>query len=147
MAFDQYTKDGEQGHLDAIAVYNEDDVQATQALHDWLVQQRPVDLDWRVVAVEADEEPEEIDALLDALSEFEDGTEQRLLADLLGYWLREWHAYIAPMMGILVGEPDRHLDDPNVLSALGHPQQVDTLTPKGKVAKWPSLRLSSRPSH
>ncbi len=50
-------------------------------------------------------EPADIDVLLEKLSAFEDGSEQRLLADLLGYWIREWRAFIAPIIGKLVEQP------------------------------------------
>lgn len=144
VAFDQYQKDGDLAHLHAIAAYNEDDVRATRALRDWLVDQRPSGLPWRLDVAEAEEAPE-IDLLLERLAEFDAGSEQHLLADLLGYWLREWRAYIAPIIGTLTGEPDRHLDAPDVLAGLDDPVQHDGVTSKGRPTKWPRLRLTFPP--
>lgn len=144
VAFDQYQKDGDQAHLDAIAAYNEDDVRATRALRDWLVAQRPSGLAWRGDVDKAEEAPD-VDLLLERLAAFEEESPQRLLADLLGYWLREWRAYIAPIIGTLTGESDRHLDAPDVLAGLGDPVQHDGVTSKGKLTKWPRLRLTFPP--
>ncbi len=142
VAFDLYGTDGDQSHLDAIAAYNEDDVRATLALRDWIVAHRPPGLPWRTTALDPEEEPAEIDLLLDALATFEEGSEQRLLADLLGYWIREWRAYIAPILGTLIDDPARFHDDPSVLSGLGQPEEITRLKANGSPAKWPALRLS-----
>jgi len=145
VAFEEHSRDGDQAHLDAIAAYNEDDVRATQALRDWLVAQRPVDLAWRAASVEPEEEPADVDELIEALAAFEDDTVERLLADLLGYWLREWRAFIAPKIGHLSAGADEQLDNPAVLAGLGHGEEVDRLTPTGRPAKWPGLRMAFPP--
>lgn len=141
VAYDRYTHDGDQTHLDSIALYNEDDVRATRALRDWLVDQRPDDLEWRTTTSDVEEEPAEIDELLEALSVFDEGSVEQLLADLLGYWIREWRAYIAPVIGTLTNDTDRHLDNLDVLGGLGNPEEIPLLTPTGRAAKWPGLRL------
>lgn len=145
VAYEQYCEDADRVHLDAIATYNDDDVRATRALRDWLVEHRPADLEWRTNAAEEVEEPAEIDELLEALSGFDEGTEQRLLADLLGYWIREWRAHIAPVIGTLTTDPDRHLDSGNVLAGLSHPEEFERTTRTGRKAKWPGLRLHFPP--
>ena len=45
--YESYMADGDPADLDRIAAYNEDDVRATLALRDWLVEHRPPDLAWR----------------------------------------------------------------------------------------------------
>ena len=77
-----------QSHLDAIGKYNEDDVRATRAVSDWLVEQRP-DIGWRAAVLEPSERDEEVDLLIRRLHDFDPGTPQHLLGDLLGYWRRE----------------------------------------------------------
>jgi len=77
-----------QPHLDEIAKYNEDDVRATRAVRDWLVDQRP-EVEWRAAVLEPFERDVETDGVIRRLHEFEPGTPQHLLGDLLGYWRRE----------------------------------------------------------
>lgn len=144
VAFEHYQHDGDRAHLTAIAAYNEDDVRATLALRDWLVEHRPPGLAWRVDPSGTAEGPD-IDELLERLAQFDEGSVQHLLADLLGYWIREWRSYIAPIIGTLTGEPDRHLEAPEVLAGLRDPEEIPGLTPGGKPAKWPRLRLSFPP--
>jgi len=145
VAFEQYAADGDEAHLAAIAAYNEDDVRATMALRDWLVDHRPADLPWRAATIEPVGETVDIDELLERLAVFDDGSEQRLLADLLGYWLREWRAYCAPIIGLLAAEPDRQLESEGAIAVLHDGEVVDRFTPKGKVAKWPGLLLRFPP--
>jgi uncharacterized protein len=139
--FEEYMRDGDRTRLAAIAAYNEDDVRATQALRDWLIEQRPTDLPWRQAVLDTEDEHPDLDELLERLSGFDAGTPEHLLGDLLGYWLREWRAFLAPKLGSLSQEVDRQLDDPTVLADLTDPQEVEALTRTGRVAKWPSLRL------
>ncbi len=140
VAFEGYGSTRDQTLLDAIAVYNEDDVRATRALRDWLIDHRPADLDWRADP-EGDDRYADVDALTERLTAFAEGTPQRRLADLLGYWIREWQAHIAPIIGTLTNDATDHLDDPSVLAGLGDAEVVDRLTPTGRPAKWPGLRL------
>lgn len=148
VAFEQYEHDGDQAHLDDIAAYNRDDVEATRALRDWLVGQRPAGLAW---AVDLDSEQSEDSAERDELvaelvRRFEEGTPEHLVADLLGYWDREWAAYIAPVIGTLSGDPATLLDERSVLAGLvpdGDPYSV--VGPSGKTLDNPRLRLRFPP--
>ncbi len=85
--------------LDQIARYNEEDVLATLALRDWLVDQRPADLAWWTTAGE-DEEPAEPKPVPDAEAARRTIREQLMdasgddslpgfSADLMGYHWRE----------------------------------------------------------
>ena len=70
--------------------YNEDDVRATRALRDWLVDQRPADVPWRPAVLEQRSSPmPQLDARIEALHAFGPGTVEHLMGDLLGYWRRE----------------------------------------------------------
>jgi predicted RecB family nuclease len=144
VAFEEYGSTRDQALLDAIAAYNEDDVQATKALRDWLVDHRPAHLEWRADPEDEDKYAD-VDALTEQLGAFDEGTPQRQLADLLGYWIREWQAYIAPIVGKLTNEATDHLEDRTVLTGLGNPEEVDRFTPTGRPAKWPGLRLAFPP--
>ena len=96
--YEQFMADGNQAELTAIATYNEDDVRATLALRDWLIGHRPTGLPWR----EPPEEPSEvlvnIDEQIAAFHQFDEGTPEHLLGDLLGYWTNEWWAYLMPKL-------------------------------------------------
>jgi predicted RecB family nuclease len=145
IAFEQYQQEGDPGLLQSIEIYNEDDVRATRALRDWLIYQRPRDLPWRVAQLDAPAAADDVDSLLERLTGFGIGTEQHLLADLLGYWLREWRAYIGPLLVKLAADQDAQLTDSSVLTGLGEPVLVDRVTPTGRPAKWPGLRLMFPP--
>lgn len=90
-------------------------------------------------------DPSEIDQLLERLAPFEEGSVEHLLADLLGYWGREWSAYIAPIIGTLSGEPDLLIDHPEVIAGLCDPEPVERLTPTRKVSSVPGRRLTFPP--
>jgi predicted RecB family nuclease len=148
IAFDRYCHDRDEAHLASIAAYNEDDVRATKALRDWLVTQRPADLAWRALAEDDPDEPvdpSEIDELLERLASSEEGSIEHLLADLLGYWGREWSAYIAPIIGTLSSESDLLLDNPEVIAGLSDAEPVERLTPTGKPSSVPGRRLTFPP--
>ncbi|MCB0978539.1 MAG: ribonuclease H-like domain-containing protein, partial [Acidimicrobiales bacterium] len=144
VAFEEYGSTRDQALLDAIAAYNEDDVRATKALRDWLVDQRAADLAWRAEP-ENEDKYAEVDALIEQLSTYAEGTPQRHFADLLGYWIREWQAYIAPIIGKLTNETAAHREDRTILAGLCNPEKIDRLTPTGKPAKWPGMRLAFPP--
>ena len=87
--YEHWMNDGDQARLDRIARYNEDDVRATMAVRDWLVDHRPDDVDWRDAGLEPQIDDEELDARIEALHAFGPGTDEHLMGDLLGYWRRE----------------------------------------------------------
>ena len=104
--YEQFMADNEPGPLDRIATYNEDDVRATQALRDWLIDHRPVEIPWRAAQLEPPPGIPDLDEHVAQLHAFGPDTPEHLLGDLLGYWLREWLAYIAPKTGQISGRPD-----------------------------------------
>jgi predicted RecB family nuclease len=96
--YEQFMADGSPSELVAIAAYNEDDVRATRALRDWLVAHRPDGLPWRQPPEEPSEVLVNIDDQIAAFHQFEEGTPEHLLGDLLGYWTNEWWAYLMPKL-------------------------------------------------
>jgi uncharacterized protein len=143
--FEAYIADGDTARLDRIARYNEDDVQATMALRDWLVAQRPAGLGWRAAVVEDDRPKPELDELVGRLSTFDPGTAEHTLSQLLGYWVRERRAHKTPLLAGLAASLPTLLDDPEVIGGLEPVGQVNLLTPTGRKAKWPGMRFRFPP--
>ena len=50
--YEHWMHDRDEARLERIARYNEDDVRATRAVRDWLVDHRPDDMDWRDAVLE-----------------------------------------------------------------------------------------------
>jgi uncharacterized protein len=82
--------------LEDIARYNSDDVQATLALRDWLVERRSADLDWRDAVLEQQTFELDTDELVEGLKRFGERSPEHLLGDLLNYWRRERSANTTP---------------------------------------------------
>jgi predicted RecB family nuclease len=118
VAYEEFMADGDQASLDRIADYNADDVRATRALRDWLVEQRDDAHDWRDAELTPDELPEELEARVAALKVFGPGTDEHLLADVLGYWQREWSAHKVQRMSRLTGSANSVLEDPLVIGSM-----------------------------
>lgn len=139
--YERYMATPDLATLERIAAYNEDDVRATLALRDWLVELRPTDLPWRAAVLDPEEEHPELDARVAALHAFGPATPEHLLGDLLGYWLREFRAYKAPKLASSCREPADMLDDPDVLAGLAFIGIEPRYTDKGKERKWPGARF------
>ncbi len=130
--YEAYTKVPAGLILERIAAYNEDDVRATLALRDWLLAQRPADLDWRPACYEPESTYPEIDAQVAALHDFDPGTPQHLLGDLLGYWLREWRATTAPRLAKTSLDLATLLADPDVVAGLEFIKLTSRVAKNGK---------------
>ncbi|MGV0767874.1 TM0106 family RecB-like putative nuclease [Mycolicibacterium sp. XJ647] len=139
--YEQYTADGEPALLDAIAAYNEDDVRATLALRDWLVEHRPPDLPWRSAVLEPDPNLPELDETVARLHEYPAGSDEHHLGDLLCYWRNEWFAYLAPKKVKLVADPVDLYDDPEVITDLRPQNLVERIGKRGRPIT-PAMRFS-----
>lgn len=146
--YERYTADGDVSRLDRIAAYNEDDVRATGALRDWLVAHRPAALDWRAAFIEPEEAKPDLDAQVAALHAFGPETPEHLLGDLLGYWLREYRAHIAPKLAKTTHDTPNLLEDPEVIAGLQLIGQVERLGKNDRVLvpamsfRWPAQEVA-----
>ncbi|CAJ1501235.1 TM0106 family RecB-like putative nuclease [[Mycobacterium] burgundiense] len=139
--YEQYMAEPNQADLDAIAAYNEDDVRATMALRDWLIEHRPPELPWRAAVIEPDPGIPELDECVARLHEFEPGTDEHNLGDLLCYWRDEWFAYVAPKKVKLAADPLDLLDDPETIADLSLVERIERTSKAGK-ALLPAMRFS-----
>jgi uncharacterized protein len=113
----RYMRRKEQADLAAIATYNEDDVRATRALHEWLVEHRPHDEEWRAAYLQTWVESGEVEERVIPLHASGDPT-QHFLGDVLGYWLRERRANVAPKLAKLSNPDGDLLADPEIITGL-----------------------------
>lgn len=139
--YERYMQDHDPARLAPIASYNEDDVRATRALRDWLVEQRSHETPWRDAVLEADPGYPELDERIAALHAYEPGTAEHFLGDVLGYWTREWWAYLGPKKAQLQADPPDLLDDPEVIAGL----RPTGLIPKSGMQKAARYRFSFPP--
>jgi uncharacterized protein len=116
--YETFTVEGNPASLDRIAAYNEDDVRATLALREWLVSKRPPEMPWRAAFLDPDPNLPEPDERIAALHAFPGDTDEHFLGDLLGYWTREWLAYITPRKVRLLADLIDQLDDDEVVAGL-----------------------------
>lgn len=144
LQYERYLVDGDPADLDSIAVYNEDDVRATRALRDWLIEHRPAELAWRDSRLEPDPGLPELDEHVTALQQSGPGTAEHLLGDVLGYWRRERLAYLAPKLAGLQGDSAESFDNPDVLAGLQPVGIVERLGKKGKPIT-PAMRFNFPP--
>lgn len=151
LEYEAWVTDGDPEHLRRIAEYNDDDVRATLALRDWLVDQRPDGLGWRAAVLEVEEPPENFDEQIAALHAFGPGTPEHLLGDLLGYWAREGSTHkVQTLVHLDAGDQDRH-DDPVVITGLHGSELVerrhkrnDTPITPGMAFRFPRQVLDAR---
>jgi len=125
--YEKYMADRDTTHLDRIARYNEDDVRATRALRDWLLAQRPTDIEWRDAQLELagatlfEVEP----AIAELLERFPDPeAPEHLLADLLGYWRREWIAVKGKIKSKDALDFQSQLSDGDVITGLDFEEEL-----------------------
>jgi uncharacterized protein len=137
--YEAYLEDREVDRLGRIAAYNEDDVRATLALQDWLVDHRPADIDWRAAVFDAPDAHVELDEQVAALHAFPEDSGEHVLGDVLGYWLREYRAYLAPRLAKLGLDHTTLLGDPETTAGLECVGEVMRYGVKGKELKHPAM--------
>ncbi|MEW2481735.1 TM0106 family RecB-like putative nuclease [Mycobacterium sp. NPDC049093] len=130
--YERFMAQRDEAELSAIAAYNEDDVRATLALRDWLLAHRPAALPFRDAVIEPEPGVPELNERVVQLHEFGEGTLQFFLGDLLGYWWREWLAYIVPRMLKLQAEPADLLADPEVIAELACVELIERTGKRGQ---------------
>ena len=144
--YEAYMRDRDPARLVGIARYNEDDVRATHALLNWLIAQRPAELEWRAAAFDPEENTyADLDTQVAALHAFGLNTPEHLLGDALGYWLREWRVHLAGMLVSLQQDQSDQYDDPDVIGGLVCEGPVERIGKKGKPKPTPGMRFTFRP--
>ena len=133
--------DHDPAELARIAAYNEDDVRATKALRDWLVDHRPAGTPWRAAVLEPDPGIPELDEQVAHLHAHGPDTPEYLLGDVLGYWRREWLAHIAPRLAKFQADPTTLFDDPEALAGLTPVGLMPRVGKKGNVLDRPAMRF------
>ena len=122
-----------QQHLLNIALYNQGDVEATQAVRDWLLQLRAIHypkMPWPLPA--AILQPKVIDPVVAQLLSFPPGTPENLLGHVCGFWDRENNAAFAALNVLLDTNPDDHLTHLRILGELEFVRFVDEPPKKNK---------------
>ncbi|MGV1004858.1 MAG: TM0106 family RecB-like putative nuclease [Candidatus Nanopelagicales bacterium] len=127
LTYEHYMKFGDNTDLTEIAAYNEDDVRATLAVRNWLVEHRPAGLQWRAPYLETDPEPTltELREREVRLHAYGPDTDEHFLGDLIGYWWRERQADLGPKRAKFDQREQVLLEDPEVIAGL---TKVDLIT-------------------
>ena len=139
--YERFMQDGGSEKLESIAAYNEDDVRATRALRDWLLERRP-DLPWRAAVLEPEDHQAELNEQVAALHAFGQQTPEHLLGDILGYWRRERRANLAPKLGKLTQDIPSLLDEDDCIGGLVCTGPVERLTKSGNRSKVNGMGFS-----
>jgi uncharacterized protein len=129
----------DQASLDRIASYNEDDVRATLALRDWLVEHRPVGMLWRPNKLEPTDDLPDLDEKVERLHGYDPASPEHFLGDVLGYWRREWQAHLAPLLSKSQSDVGDLLDTPDVIAGLEFLGIFERVGANGKPLKPTSL--------
>jgi len=146
VVYDRYMTTQDPTLLEEIARYNEDDVAATMALRDWIVERRPRDMAWRDAQFEVVDEPLDTDELVEGLKSFGEHSPEHLLGDLLNYWRRERSANIEPLFAEAALEFAALYDDPDFIANLqfqGFEEGVSRGAPvTNALYTWPAQPVS-----
>ena len=144
--YEHWMGDLDQTRLDRIARYNEDDVRATMAVRDWLIDHRPDDVAWRDAVLEPEVADEELDARIEALHAFGPGTVEHLMGDLLGYWRRERKVVAADCLRLSMADEVDQFESLGAITRLSFEGFEDKYSDKtGKKLKWPVAVFSFPP--
>ncbi len=141
VTYEKYMASNDHAALNSIAVYNKDDVHATLALRDWLVAHRPAGLPWRGPPEEPNEILVDIDNQIEKFHRFDQGTPEHLLGDLLGYWTREYWAYLMPKLAQCQQDTADLMDARDAIADLRAVGEVPRIGKKGKELKNPAMRF------
>ncbi len=145
--YDLYMATKDPALLDAIARYNEDDVAATRALRDWLLEHRPSESTWRDAVLEEPDHELDTDALVESLKRFGDDSPEHLLSDLLNYWRRERSANVEPKFAEAASDFAKLYSDPDFIANLQFVTFEDIVSRgvpgKDAVFTWPAQPVST----
>ncbi|MGA7689768.1 MAG: TM0106 family RecB-like putative nuclease [Jiangellales bacterium] len=146
LEYEHWMRDKDASRLERIATYNDDDVRATLAVRDWLVEHRPAGLPWRPAVLEPAVTDPNLDARIEALHAYGPGTHEHLMGDLLGYWRRERRVVAADCLRLSMADPDDQLASPGAIGGLSFQGLHDRHSLKtGKKLKWPAAVFTFPP--
>ena len=139
--YEHWMRDGDGTRLQRIARYNEDDVRATLAVRDWLVDHRPDGMPWRPAVLDVEPDDPELDARIEALHAYGPGTVEHLMGDLLGYWRRERRVVAADSLRLSMADEHDQLESPAAIARLTFTGLQDRFNAKNgrKLAKPAAL--------
>jgi predicted RecB family nuclease len=132
--YEQYMTTKDPQLLDDIARYNEDDVAATMALRDWLVEHRSEEIAWREAILEQEQRFVDTDELVEGLKRFGEHGPEHLLGDLLNYWRRERIANTEPRFAQAASDFTTLYRDPDFIANLNF-IGFEEVTSRGATAK------------
>jgi len=146
VVYDHYMTTKDPASLEEIARYNEDDVAATMALRDWIVERRPAEIAWRDSVLEALDPSLDTDDLVERLKIFGEHSPEHLLGDLLNYWRRERVANTEPKFAEAASDFATLYGDPDFIANLSF-QGFEDVISKGAPAvdahfTWPEQTVS-----
>jgi uncharacterized protein len=141
--YERYMTSQDPTVLEEIARYNGDDVVATLALRDWLIEQRSSEIPWREAVTPRDDLGLDTDELVEGLQRFGDHSPERLLGDLLNYWRRERSANTTPKFAQAASDFSALYDDRDFIANLrfqGFEESVGStgVSAKNAVFTWPA---------
>jgi uncharacterized protein len=146
VVYDRYMTTRDPALLEEIARYNEDDVAATMALREWIVERRPEEMAWRDAVLEEFVDALDTDELVERLKDFGENSPQHLLGDLLNYWRRERSANIEPLFAEAASEFATLYGDPDFIANLrfrGFEESTSRGTPViNALYTWPEQPVS-----
>ena len=146
VVYDRYMTTKDPALLEEIARYNEDDVAATMALRNWVVERRPHEIAWRDAVLEEPDDTLDTDELVESLKNFGEHSPEHLLGDLLNYWRRERVANTEPLFAEASSEFAMLYGDPDFIANLNF-QRFEEVMSKGAPAinaiyTWPEQPVS-----
>ena len=147
--YEQYMATKNPDLLDDIARYNEDDVAATLALREWLVDHRASDVPWRDAVLDVQEFALDTDELVEGLQRFGEHSPEHLLGDLLNYWRRERTANTTPKFAQATSEFASLYDDRDYIANLRFLGFEESTNARGDVTKnalfsWPEQKVDAK---
>ena len=150
LLYEEYVESNNNQLLEEIAQYNRNDVQSTMALRDWLVANRPEGGRWRETEFPEYENHVDLDEVSFKLLQYEPGTVQHLMGNLIGYWRRERSAQFTPLREQVKLPVADLLDDQDVITGLmvveaeePRVNKVGNMTYKATFT-WPEQKVSPK---
>lgn len=143
--YESWMTDDDGEHLELIRTYNDDDVRATRAVRDWLIDGPLRGVPWRLDPIDTNDENEPLDIEILVAELMATGDpDHRLAGHLLGYWNREGRAHWAqraPLFDLDIQARMAHPDIITELEFVGITPPTGRQTKSAAVFKFPPQTL------